>query len=143
MSRIGFDRKIHPYQLQLRICSVPDAAGLQNKSGTTIDFLNGKIIDYHIDEDQINTRITAYTASDNELEELYGFFTLDAVEKFEAMPESEKEPYYTGYFDNASLFYLMIGGDGRILDGKRHYIFSNDPIEKVFAWMRKIKTPSG
>lgn len=138
MSRIGFDGKKHPYQLSLRIASGFDLHGLQNTSSLNINFLKGIITDYHTDDDQINTAIREYIASDDELKELYSFFTFDAIEKFNAMSESEKSMYDIGYYDNANLLYLMIGGDGQVSDGHRHGIYSNDPIHLVLEWMDKI-----
>ena len=129
MSRIGFDQKIHPYQLQLRICSIFDVGGLGKKSSITIDFQNGRIANYRTDKDQINTRIQEYVASDDELKELYDFFTLEAIEDFEDMTADEKTKYDIGYYDCASLYYYMICGEGQITDGTRHGVYSNDPIE--------------
>ena len=62
----------------------------------------------------LKTTIREYVASDDDLKELYSFFTMDALEKFEAMPESELGQYMTGYYDWAALRYLMISGDGRV-----------------------------
>ena len=85
----------------------------------------------------ISTTINECVARDDELIRLYSFFTLDALETFEATPESELSQYMTGYYDWADLRYLMISGDCRVSDGVRHYIYSNDPIEMVVKWMRK------
>ena len=137
MSRIGFDKKIHPYQLQVRICSAPDFQGIQNRGGVTLDLREGRITNYHTDEDMISTKIQECIAGDDDLKELYSFFTLDAIETFEATPESELRQYMTGYYDWADLRYLMISEDGRVSDGVRHYIYSNDPIEMAIEWMRK------
>lgn len=138
MSRIGFSQKIHHYQLQLRICSILDVGGLRNESSITIDFQQGRITNYHTDKDQVNTRIQEYVASDDELQELYDFFTLKAVEEFEDMPEHEKNKYKIGYYDCASLYYFMICGKGQIANGTRHDVYSNDPIQMAFEWMRRI-----
>ena len=137
MSRIGFDKKIHPYQLQLRLCTLPDLKGIQNKTGITLDFREGKIINYHTDEDMISTTIKECVVGDADLKELYTILTIDAVEEFEATPESELSQYMTGYYDWAALRYLMICGDGRISDGVRHNIYSNDPIKMTVERMRK------
>ena len=138
MSRIGFDKEKHPYQLQLRIASGFDIHGLQNSSSVNINFLKGIITDYHTDDDQIKTNIQEYIASDDEMKDLYSFFTFDALEKFDAMPESEKSQYDIGYYDNANLLFLMICGDGRVTDGHRHGVYSNDPIHMALEWMDKI-----
>ena len=66
------------------------------------------------------------------------FYTLEAIKTFEETPESELSQYMTGYYDWADLRYLMISGDGRVSDGVRHYIYSNDPIEMVVKWMKRI-----
>ena len=137
MSRIGFDKKIHPYQLQLRLCTFPDPIGIQNKTGVTLDFREGKIINYHTDEDMISTIIKECVVSDDDLKELYTIFTIDAVEEFEAIPESELSKYMTGYYDWPALRYPMICGDGRVSDGVRHNIYSNDPIKMTIEWMQK------
>ena len=138
MNRIGFDQRKHPYQLQLRIASGFDMNGLQNRSSSSINFLKGIITKYNTDEDQISTTIKEYIASDDELKELYSFFTYDAIEKFEKMSESEKSQYDIGYYDNANLLYIMIGGDGRVTDGHRHGIYSNDPIDMALEWIHKM-----
>lgn len=137
MSRKGFDKRIHPYQLHLRICVFPDLEGFQNKGSVTLDFHEGKIKKYNTGDNLLKTTIREYIASDEELKELYNFFTLDAVEKFEAMPESELSQYVTGYYDWASLRYLMTRGDGQVSDGVRHHIYTNDPIRMAIEWMRK------
>ena len=54
---IGFDKEIHPYQLQLRICTFPDLEGIQNRSSITVNLEEGRITIYHTDEDQISTTI--------------------------------------------------------------------------------------
>ena len=138
MSRIGFDKRIHPYQLQLRLCVLYDPEGIQNRGGVTLDFREGRITNYHTNEDMISTKIQECVAGDDDLKELYSFFTLDAIETFEEMPDDELSQYMRGYYDCANLRYLMISGDGRVSDGVRHYIFSNDPIEMAVEWMRKI-----
>ncbi len=124
--------------MHLRIASGFDIHGLQNSSSVNINFLKGIITDYHTDDDQINTTIREYIASDDELKELYSFFTFEAIEKFEAMLESEKSKYDIWYYDNANLLYLLISGDGRVIDGHRHGIYSNDPIHMALQWMYKI-----
>lgn len=73
LSRIGFDKKKHPFQLQLRICLFPDWEGSRNRSSVIIDLQNGKITNYQTDKDQINTTIKEYVASNKELKELYSF----------------------------------------------------------------------
>lgn len=75
------------------------------------------------------------------MEALYHFFTLDALKAFEAVPIDEHSPYECGYYDWADLRYLLIAADGRVSDGKRHCIFSNDPIEMVIRWMHKVVSP--
>lgn len=137
MSRIGFDKGIHPYQLQLRICSFPDTQGIQNRNSVTLNLQEGRITSYYTDEDQVSTAIKEYVASDDELKELYDFLTVDAIEQFKAMPDSEKSQYEIGYYDWASLRYLMVSKDGQISDGSRHRVYSNDPIEMAIQWMRK------
>ena len=137
MCRIGFDKKIHPYQLQLRLCAFPDLEGIQNRSGVTLDLREGTIKNYNTTENIFRTTIREYIASDDELKELYSFLTMDAIKEFEAMTESEIYQYETGYYDWASLRYLMISAEGRISDGVRHHIYSNDPIEMAMKWMRR------
>lgn len=73
MSRAGFNERIHPYQLQLRICEGFDFQGIQNKGSVTLDFQEGKITNYHTDEDMVSTTIREYAASDDDLKELYSF----------------------------------------------------------------------
>ena len=85
----------------------------------------------------ISTTIKECVVSDDDLKELYNVLTIDAVEEFEATPESELSQYITGYYDWAALRYLMICGDGRVSDGVRHNIYSNDPIEMIVEWMQK------
>ena len=140
MSRTGFDQKKHPYQLQLRICSFLDIEGIQNKSSVTINFEEGRITNYHTDDAQISTTIREYIASDDELKELYSFFTLDELEKFEAMPEHEKSQYETGYYDCAYLRYFLIGEGNHVSDGMRSRIYRNDPIDMALKWIRKTTT---
>lgn len=137
MNRIGFDNRIHPYQLQLRVCSMLDPQGLQNKESTTINFQEGKITKYHTADNQISTAINEYVASDEELKDLYEFFTLEALAKFESMPESEKDRYATGYYDCATLLYLLFSEEGPISDGKRNYVYTNDPIEMALRWISR------
>ena len=137
MSRIGFDKRIHPYQLQLRLCVLYDPEGIQNKGGVTLDLREGKITNYNTEENIFRTKINEYIVSDDELKELYDFFTLEAIKTFEVTPESELSQYMTGYYDWAALRYLMICGDGRVSDGVRHNIYSNDPIKMTVEWMRK------
>ena len=129
MCRIGFDKIIHPYQLQLRLCAFPDSEGIQNRSGVTLDLREGTIKNYNTSENLFRTTIREYIASDDELKELYSFLTMDAIKEFETMPESKIFQYKTGYYDWAPLRYLMISGDGRISDGVRHDIYSNGPIK--------------
>ena len=129
--------RIHPYQLQVRICSATDLQGIQNRSGVTLDLREGIIKNYNTEENLFRTKISEYIASDEELKELYSFFTLDSIERFEATPETELSQYMTGYYDWADLRYFMISGDGRVSDGVWHYIYSNDPITMVIRWMRK------
>ena len=138
MNRIGFDINKHPFQLQLRICLFSDLQGIQTKDSVTLNFQEGTITNYHTDKNQVNTTINEYTASDDELKELYGFFTLDAIEKFEALPENELRQYYIGYYDWASLRYLLISKDGQVRDGVRYSIYSNDPIELAIKWMSEV-----
>ena len=54
MSRIGFDKRIHPYQLQLRICNLLDPEGIQNRGSVTLDFCEGKITNTFSMEEKIN-----------------------------------------------------------------------------------------
>lgn len=138
MSRNGFNPKIHPYQLQLRVSPFGDSQGLRNRSSITIDLQNGKIKEYNTDEEQISTTIREYAASDDELKELYDFLTIDTIEKFEALSDSDLRQYQTGYYDAAELRYFLIGGDGRISDGVRHHIYSVDPIAMSMDWLRRI-----
>ena len=138
MNRIGFDQRKHPYQLQLRIASGFDMNGLQNRSSTSINFLKGIITKYNTDEDQISTTIKEYIASDDELKELYSFFTYDTIEEFENMSEDEISQYDIGYYDNANLLFIMVGAEGRVTDGHRHGIYSNDPIEMALRWTYKL-----
>ena len=138
MSRAGFDKRIHPFQLQLRVCSFLDLQGVENKSSATINFKEGSITSYHTDDLQISTTIREYIVSDDELKELYSFFTLEALEKFEAMPEQEKSQFETGYYDCAYLRYLLISDGGCVSDGKRIWIYSNDPIIMCLDWIHKI-----
>jgi len=138
MSRVGFDKRIHPFQLQLRVCSLLDLQGVENKSSVIINFKEGRITSYHTDDPQISTTIREYIVSDDELKELYSLFTLEALEKFEAMPEQEKSQYQTGYYDWANLRYLLISDGGCVSDGKRTWIYSNDPIIMSLEWMNKI-----
>ena len=138
MNRRGFDKMIHPRQLQLRMCIGFDYQGLQNDSSVTIDFETGRITNYHTNDNQISTSIREYVASDEELKELYGFFTMDSIKKFEAMQESELRQYGTGYYDVAFLRYIMISEEGIVADGRRSYIYSNDPIEMVMMWMHRV-----
>ena len=137
MSRIGYDQKIHPYYLQLRLVSIMDPQGVQNKSSITLNLQDGKIIRNHTDENQMTTMIKEYIVGDDDLKELYSFFTLNAIKEFEAMPESVMKQYEIGYYDEVSLRYFLICGDGRISDGKRHRIYSSDPINMVIEWIHK------
>lgn len=66
MSRIGFDQKIHPYQLQLRICAFPDIQGLQNRSSVTLDLQEGKITNYNTEENMFRTTIREITDRRNQ-----------------------------------------------------------------------------
>ena len=141
MSRIGFNPKIHPYQIQLRMCSFPDYQGIRNLDSETLDFQKGKIISYHTDRDQIGTTIREFVASDEDLKELYRFFTLDALKAFEAISTDEHSDNKRSYYDWADLRYLLIAAEGKILDGQRHHIYSNDPIEMAIEWMHKV-TPA-
>ena len=141
MYRNGFDENSHPFQLQMRICGFPDYQGLQNKKSVTLDLSTGKIISYHTGKAEKTTVIREYIADEDDLKELYSFLTLDAIKKFEALPDSEKDKNVHGYYDWADLRYLLIAAEGRVSDGKRHYIFSNDPIQKAIDWMHKV-TPS-
>ena len=137
MSRSGFNHKIHPYLLQLRMCRGLDLEGIQNRSSVSINLREGKITNYNTNDAQVSTNIREYTVNDDELRELYSFFTLDAIQKFENMSESENRQYMRGYYDWAILRYLLICEGGRISDGVRHTIYSNDPIEMVLKWMHK------
>ena len=138
LSRIGFDKYIHPYLLQLRVCSFLDPQGIMNRDSTTLNLQEGIITEYLTDEDQIETKISEYVASDDDLKELYSFFTLDAVNDFEKMDDEELSKYETGYFDCANLHYLLLSGDDCAQDGVRHRIYSNDPINRVIVWINKI-----
>ena len=140
--RIGFDPKIHPYQIQLRVCCFPDYQGIRSQDSETLDLQKGKIISYHTDSEQIGTTIREFVASDEDLTELYRFFTLDELKAFEAVPIDEHSSYERGYYDWADLRYLLIAADGRVSDGQRHRIYSNDPIQMAIEWMHKV-TPSG
>ncbi len=142
MSRIGYDNRKHPYQLQLRMCEGLDYQGLENISSLTLNLQEGIIIKYHTDKDMINTLIREYHASDEELQELYGFLTMDSIKEFESMSSKEKEKYATGYYDCANLKYFLIGPDGIITDGTRHGIYSNDPIEMSIRWIKNIISAS-
>lgn len=138
MGRIGFDPKVHPYQIQLRVYGFPDYQGIRNQGSETLDFQKGKIISYHTDSEQIGTTIREFVASDEDLKELYHFFTLDALKAFEAVPIDEHSAYECGYYDWADLRYLLIAADGRVSDGQRYRIYSNDPIEMAIEWMHKV-----
>ena len=138
MSRIGFDSIIHPYQLQLRVCSILDPDGIQNSSCDVIDFREGRVTEYNTDDEKVSTIIREYIASDDELKELYAFFTLKAIKEFEAMSDDYKRQYEIGYYDCAYLRYLLIGEDGQLSDGVRRRVYSIDPIHLVYRWMRKI-----
>lgn len=121
LGRIGYDHKIHPSQLQLRCCSFHDPQGIQNRSSVTLNLKEGIITNYYTEENRINTKIRECIASDDNLAELYSFFTLDAIEKFEKIPGKELESYATGYYDLSSLRYFLIRENGSISDGVRHY----------------------
>lgn len=138
MSRIGYDKRKHPYELQLRIGAGLDYQGLENKSCLSLNLQEGKITEYHTDEDMIKTEIREYIASDEELEELYSFLTMEAIEEFESMLGTKNEQYATGYYDCAVLKYFLIGPDGKIADGSRGGIYSNDPINMTCEWVRRI-----
>ena len=138
MARIGFDQKIHPCQLQLRTCSMLDPQGIQNNCCLVFDLMNGIIKNYHTADNQFSTSVREYICRDDELKEVYELFTLDAIATFEALPEEEISQYETGYYDCASLRYLLIGGEGQILDGARSRIYTNDPIEIVRKWMIRV-----
>ena len=135
MSRIGFDEKIHPYELQLRTSSLMDPGGLRNRDCLILNLREGRVTQYNTDKFQINTAIREYVASDDELKELYCFFTFDAIERFENMAYSEISRYEIGYYDFASLQYLILGENGRISDGRRTRVWSIDPIEMAIEWM--------
>lgn len=138
MNRVGFDKRIHPHRLQLRCCMAFDIQGIQNESSVTLNLQEGIITNYHTDSEQVSTTIREYIACDDELKELYSFLTLDAIEKFEAMPTSEICQYETGYYDElSSLRYLLISEGGRVSDGTRRRIYSNDPINMAIRWMFK------
>ncbi len=138
MSRIGFDQEVHPLQLQLRVCSFPDIQGIANRCSVTLNLQDGTIRNYHTDEEQISTITREYTASDSELKELYSFLTLADIDNFEALPDAELSQYETGYYDWAALRYILIAEEGKMSDGIRHRIYSNDPIEMALEWMRKV-----
>lgn len=138
MSRVGFDKRIHPFQLQLRVCSFLDSEGIENKSSVTVNFKEGRITSYHTDDPQISTNIREYIVSDDELKELYSFFTLQVLEKFETLPEEDIRQYQTGYYDCDYLRYLLISEGGCVSDGKRTWIYSNDPIIMVLEWIHKV-----
>ena len=55
----------------------------------TFDLREGKITNYDTNIEKASTEIKEYIVSDDELRVLYSFFTLEAIEKFEAMSESE------------------------------------------------------
>ncbi len=126
MSRIGYSDRKHPYELQLRIGDGLDYQGLENKSCLSLNLQEGK------------TEIREYIASNEELEELYSFLTMEAIEEFESMSGTKKEQYATGYYDCAVLKYFLIGPDGKIADGSRGGIYSNDPINMTCEWVRRI-----
>lgn len=103
--------------------------------------MEGKVVSYHVDQDQNSTTIREYIASNSELEQLYDFLTLEAIERFEMMPTSEKSAFACGYYDCADLRYLLIASEDRISDGSRHGIYSNDPINMAIKWTHSV-TPS-
>ncbi len=138
MIRIGYDKKIHPYQLQLRICSFPDYDGLGCRNTVTVDFKEGRIKNYQTSKDMANTTIKEYTATDKELTDLYRFFTWEAIERFEATYESRRIEDSIGYYDWAELRYLVISEDGQISDGVRIWIFRKDPIHRALNWLLKV-----
>ena len=115
-----------------------DPEGIENSSSTSVDFKEGIITEYQTDGAQVSTLIRKYVATDVEMKELYSFFTLDTIEAFETMPEHEKAQFRTGYYDCATLRYFLISEDGLFADGVRHWIYSNDPIDKVCRWIHNI-----
>ena len=137
LTRIGFDRKIHPYQLQLWLCSFLDILGIQSGDSVILDFRKGVISFCHTDRYEAVTTIREYVASDDDLIELYGFFKFNAIESFEDMPDSEITPYETGYYDCMSLQYLVLSEDGRASGEMRRCIYSNDPIEMAAQWLER------
>lgn len=138
MNRIGFDQKQHPRQIQLRFCSLLDLQGLKNRASVTIDLQEGTITNYFTSDEGTSTRIKKYVACDSEIKELYEFFTMNNIQKFKDMSEGDKQLFNTGYHDEAILRYVLITCDGRVLDGVRYHIYSNDPVEQVLKWMGKI-----
>ena len=73
LTRIGFDRKIHPYQLQLWLYSFLDILGIQSGDSVILDLRKGVISFCHTDRYEAVTTIREYVASDDGLIELYDF----------------------------------------------------------------------
>lgn len=138
MGRIGYDKKVHPFVLQLQLCNAMYLKGLESTNSISINFQDGIIITYRTDNKQNATMIEDYATRDDEMKELYGFFTLDALKGFEAIPEDEIKQYEVGCYDNSMLRYSIICGDGQTLSGKRTRIYNNDPINMIKEWIRRV-----
>lgn len=91
----------------------------------------------------INERI--YEIDDNAFQKLLEFFTIDAIESFNAVPENDLMDKWDGYRDEGYHIDYRIffnDHDPPYVDGTLTWIFKDNPMEKLLYWLREFALPN-
>ncbi len=92
---------------------------------------------------EINERI--YEIDDNAFQKLLEFFTIDAIESYNPIPESNHVDKWDGYRDAGyHIDYRIFFNNHNPLyvEGTLTRIFNDNPMEKLLNWLREIALPN-
>lgn len=95
-----------------------------------------------VKQSAVNERI--YEIEDDSILKLFEFFSIDAIENFEAIPEENLMDMWTGYRDEGYKieYYLFFENhDPLRIEGTLTWIFKNYPMEKLLDWLRETALP--
>ena len=141
---MGLDYSKYPYLVQLRpkpMFNSDRGAGMV--SSIDIDLDSCEIAVRKIKrQDYVNTRI--YDINEDSLQELLSFFTIDAIDSFNSIPEDELIDEWTGYRDEGYRVEYCIffkDHDPLRIEGSLTWSYEHNPMERLLVWLRETALP--